>query len=245
MILSIIRPLNLIITERTTTMINLNKEKIIDSLLNDPLFKSIVDNLGLKINPSSAKITKVQKQGNATEATIVFNDTGNPMYILMVKCIIGEDSRVEKVLSVAPVVKSVINQSLSIPKAEELVKNISVLKKIYHDPRVHKLMMRYNISFNNFVEAYKSIGLIGTANYSALSIQIIVYKIKTGNRTIYLVDRPGIKRPEDNGICPLVDIIDIQFIIINNTIEITRTDVIHDTFDPKCFTGSEIPAHNS
>ncbi len=233
-------------TTRTNNTISfsINKSKVIEAILNDPTVKDVIKRLKIKINRESIRIEKINKTNNHIEVTILLNSTSDSQFALKVKCLIDQNSNLIKILQVSPIVKPLTYDSdrLSMSKAKKLLKRIDVLKKIYYDPKVYRIMKKYNISFKDFVGATKSIGLKGNKTLSTLSVSFFVYKIQKGNTTLYIVDNPNTYRKfHNNSYCPSAIYIDIMFYNKQNTVEVIGTDVYYFYMDPRCFLGPMIP----
>ncbi len=227
-----------------TNNFSINKSKVIEAILNDPTVKDVIKRLKIKIDKESIRIEKINKTNNQIEVTALLNSTSDSQFALKVKCLVDQNSNLIKILQISPIVKPLTYDSdrLSISKAKKLLKRIDVLKKIYYDPRVYKLMKKYNISFKDFVEATKPVGLEGNKTFVALSIEITIYKVHIGNKTLYLIDKPSTYRKFHNGSsCPIIDIINIYFYNKQDTVEVICTNILQDVLDIRCFAGAEIP----
>jgi len=227
-----------------TNIYCIDKDKVIEAILNNPTVRDVINRLKIKIDKESIRIEKINKTNNGIEISILLNSTSDSQFALKVKCLVNQNSNLIKILQVSPIVKPLTYNSdrLSTSKAKKLLKRIDVLKKIYYDPRVYKIMKKYNISFKDFVEATKSVGLEGNKTYDTLSIQMFIYVIHKGNTTIYIVDKPSTYEKFHNmSFCPPVIWIDIQFYNEQNTVEVTG--VLEDSFymDPRCFLGPMMP----
>ncbi len=133
-------------TTRTnsTDTFSINKSKIIQAILNDPTVKDLIKRLKIKIDVKSINIEKINKTNNGIEVTVLLNSTSDSQFALKVKCLVNQNSKLIKILQISPIVKPLISNSdrLSTSKAKKLLKRIDVLKKIYYDPKVYRIMKK-------------------------------------------------------------------------------------------------------
>ncbi len=224
--------------------ISLESSRLIDKILLDPRVQYMIHKYGFQIERRNISIVDVREINGNYEVTLIFGNKTNSGLVLLIKCLVDKGMNLIRITQIAPVVKSVIinDYRLSISKANELISRRTVLERIYYDPRVNKIMNKYEVSFSDFMEAVKSVGLEGNRTSSMLVMQIIIYKIRKNNTTEYVIDKPGMFNVlmEHSSACPIVDIIKIYFYNEDDTINIIGVSVQQGVLDPRCFFGPAI-----
>ena len=216
-----------------SNIIIINIDKLVDELLENNTVQDMINKLGLRIDKYRTKVKYTGMRGENIEVIVLFTDATNTGLALRIDCIIDKYSNLIEILQITPVSEQ--SNKVNIYEARRIIMQRENLRKIYYNPKVHKIMNKYNISFNDFLEANKDVQLRNGSNFDLI---LTVLRINKDNTTEYLVYKPEMAGMIMNMTeCPLTDIIEIHLAIEHGRVNVIGANILHDGPFILCFFG--------